>query len=142
MSELTDSNDLGYSGGPTKQRVGPVEICIPPDPRLARVVRLAASAVAAQIGFDVDLIDDVKLVVSEVLLALVEQGDGGRVTVTLTGEDAAVMVSGVAAASSFDPSDPGFVLSRQVLEGVASSHQVSFEGGQIRLSAVVSDITS
>jgi hypothetical protein len=121
-------------------QLGPVEICIPPDPRLARVVRLAASAVAAQIGFDVDLIDDVKLVVSEILLALVEMGEGDRITLTFTAEEAQFAAYGTTVARSFDPADSRISLSLQVLEGVASHHQFAFADGQIHLSAVVRDI--
>ncbi len=121
-------------------QLGPVEICIPPDPRLARIVRLAASSMAAQIGFDVDLIDDVKLVVSEILLALVELGDGDNVTLTLTADQAQITASGTTVAQSFEPADSRVRLSLQVLEGVASHHQFAFADGQIQLSAVVRDI--
>lgn len=120
--------------------LGPVEVSIPADPRLARVVRLAASSIAAQIGFDVDLIDDVKLVVSEIILALIEHGDGGSITLALTSGEAELEVLGSTAGQRFDASDPHLLLSLQVLGGVASHHSVSFVDGQIRLSAAVRDI--
>ena len=63
--------------------IGPIELRLPPDSQLSRVARLAGSAMAALAGFDVGLIDDVKLAVSEVFLALIEHGSGDTVSLTI-----------------------------------------------------------
>ena len=61
--------------------IGPVVLRLPPDPALSRVLRLAASGVAAMAGFTVDETEDIKIAVSEVLLALIEHGAGKSIEV-------------------------------------------------------------
>ena len=54
---------------------GPVRLCIPPDAALSRVLRMMVGAMASIGAFTLDEIDDVKIAMSEVLIALIEHGD-------------------------------------------------------------------
>ncbi|MHB1091084.1 MAG: hypothetical protein ACYC0U_08520, partial [Ilumatobacteraceae bacterium] len=67
--------------------IGPVEIRVPPDPSLSRVLRLAASGMASLAGFTVDEIEDIKIAVSEVLIALIEHGDSQSVEMQFEVDD-------------------------------------------------------
>ena len=62
---------------------GPVVVQVPAEASMARLVRLAASSLAAMAAMDVDEIEDVKIVVSEVMAALIEHGDGPDITIKL-----------------------------------------------------------
>ena len=67
--------------------VGPVRLSVPPEPSMSRVARLAASGLASLAGCTVDEIEDIKIAVSEVLIALIEHGDGARVDLDLDWSD-------------------------------------------------------
>lgn len=58
------------------QLPSPIELRIPADARLGRVLRLTAAGVAAGLGFDSDEIGDLSLAVHELFVAAVEGIDG------------------------------------------------------------------
>lgn len=122
--------------------IGPVEIRLPADPQLSRVARLAASGLGAMAGFDVALIDDVKIAVSEVLLALVEQGALGPICLTLHVDGPAFTIRGTTDTPSFDLNAPDLALCRTVLSGIAASHDVIYADGTAEIWAVVRDLDS
>jgi hypothetical protein len=104
--------------------IGPVVITIPPDPTLSRVLRLAASGIAGMANFNVDEIEDIRIAVSEVLLALIEHGGGQSIEVELAVADAAFTVRGRTAITTFDAEHPDLVLCRTVLASVCSQHGI------------------
>lgn len=53
-----------------------VVLTLPPQPRHAATARVVAAAVAADAGFDVDAIDDLRLAVNEAVAVLTDQVDG------------------------------------------------------------------
>ena len=59
--------------------IDPIVLVLPPRPELSRVARLASSALASIAGCTVDEIEDIKIAVSEVLLALIEHGAGNPI---------------------------------------------------------------
>ena len=115
---------------PSLGTVGPVHIQVPADPAMSRVLRLAVGGVASLAGLTVDEIDDAKLVVSEVFLALVEHGTNAVVEVSLVVSDTAFEVSARTAVEHFDLAHPDLVLCGTVLASVGATHGIeSVDGG-------------
>jgi histidine kinase-like protein len=117
--------------------IGPVFIRLPPDPTLSRVLRLAASGIAGMAGFTVDEIEDIKIAVSEVLLALIEHGGGKSIEVQFTVEAQSFTVRGQTAIETFDAEHPDLILCRTVLAGVCTSHGIELVDNQAQIWAAV-----
>ena len=117
--------------------VGPVSLRLPPDPALSRVLRLAASGIAGMAGFTVDQIDDIKIAVSEVLLALIEHGGGQAIDVEFAIEQHSFTVRGHTAVTSFDAEHPDLLLCRTVLAGVCTAHGIELVDHQAHIWAAV-----
>ncbi len=121
--------------------IGPVDIRVPSDPFLSRVVRLAASGMASMAGFTIDEIEDIKIAVSEVLIALIEHGDGQPVDVQFTVDDRAFEVRGHTAVEDFDTAHADLALCRTVLTEVCSSHDIYILEGHAHIWAAVAHAT-
>ena len=117
--------------------IGPVTLGLPPDPTLSRVLRLAASGMAGMAGFTVDEIEDIKIAVSEVLLALIEHGAGQSIDVQFMVEDQTFTVRGQTAAETFDTEHPDLLLCRTVLAGVCTRHGIELVDDQAQIWAAV-----
>ena len=117
--------------------VGPVAIRLPPEPALSRVLRLAASGIAAMGGFTIDETEDIKIAVSEVLLALIEHGGGAPIEVQFSVEDGSFTVRGNTAVAEFDLDHPDLVLCRTVLAGVCHRHGIELVDGSVQIWAAV-----
>jgi hypothetical protein len=116
---------------------GPIEIRVPADPHLSRVLRLAASGVASLREFTVDEIEDIKVAVSETLLSLIEHGDGAAVEVRLDALDDRFVIDASTLADHFDTAHPNLMMSATVLSGVCSSYDIEHEAGRARITAVI-----
>lgn len=123
-------------------RVGPISLVLPADPALARVVRLTTGGLVAMADFTVDELEDAKIAVSEVLIALVEHGDGGTVELDLSLDADALVIEGRTAATDLDLDDPDLVLCRTVLAGVCRSHDIEARDGVAHISATVARVAS
>ncbi len=64
-----------------------VEIRLPADEGLVGALRLLVSGLASRLGFNVDELEDLKFVVSEAFLAVVERSEGQIGVVTLRWEE-------------------------------------------------------
>ena len=117
--------------------IGPVELRLPPDPTLSRVLRLAASGIAGMAGFTVDEIEDIKIAVSEVLLALIEHGGGKTIEIQFMVEDQSFTVRGQTAIDAFDADHPDLILCRTVLAGVCTRHGIELVDDQAQIWAAV-----
>jgi anti-sigma regulatory factor (Ser/Thr protein kinase) len=117
--------------------IGPVVVRLPATPALSRVLRLAASGIAAMAGFTVDETEDIKIAVSEVLLALIEHGGGEPIEVQFSVEDHTFMVRGQTASDGFDVDHPDLVLCRTVLAGVCAQHGIELVDDHARIWAAV-----
>src|SRR4051794_1561580 len=117
--------------------LGPVVVRLPPDPSLSRVLRLTASGVAAMAGYSVDEIDDIRIAVSEVLLALIEHGAGGLIEVELAFDGDAFVVRAHTPIESFDTEHPDLALCRTVLAGVCTSHGIELINDEAHIWAAV-----
>lgn len=120
----------------TTALLGPVELRLPAVPAMARVLRLAASGMADLAGFTIDAIEDVRIAVSEVMIALIEHGSGHEVEVQLL-VDGDFTVKGRTRTESFDVTHPDLALCRMVLADVCIHHEISFDSGWVEIVAVV-----
>ena len=118
----------------------PVVITIPAQPPYIRLVRLATSGMASLAGFDVELIDDLKIGVGEMCATLIELGSGGPIEVALYANgDRALRIEArtdVRAGASVD--EPRFALSRQILQVISDEHQIEVTGDQARFQLSMS----
>lgn len=117
--------------------MGPVLLRVPAEPTMSRVARLAASGLASLVGCSVDEIEDIKIAVSEVLIALVEHGTGGRIDLQFDHRDDDFVVTGRAAIDEFDLDHPDLRLCRTVLAGVCRHHDIDAHDGIAQITAVV-----
>lgn len=117
--------------------IGPIEIRVPPDPSLSRVLRLAASGMASIAGFTVDEIEDIKIAVSEILIALIEHGDGQPVDVQFEVDSLSFKLRGRSMVDKFNVEHPDLILCRSVLAGVCSSHTIDLIDNQAHIWAEV-----
>jgi serine/threonine-protein kinase RsbW len=114
---------------------GPVVVQVPAEPSMARLVRLAASSLAAMTSMDVDDIEDVKIVVSEVMAALIEHGDGPDVTIKLELDTDTLTISGFTDASVFVADGEELMLTAMVLSAIAAEHSIEHADGQLLIIA-------
>ena len=116
--------------------LGPVVVRLPPEPSLSKVLRLAASAMGALGGYSVEEIEDVKIAVSEVMIALVEHGSGNEVEISLS-IDTDFIVRGSTESADFDADHPDLLLCRTVLEGVSAAHGIAVKDNEAQIWATV-----
>ena len=121
-----------------QELIGPIEIRVPPNPSRSRVLRLAASGMASLAGFTVDEIEDIKIAVSEVLIALIEHGEGQPIDLQFMVDDQLFSVSGRTAVDQFDTEDSDLILCRTVLAEVSGSHGIDVIENQAHIWAAVS----
>jgi anti-sigma regulatory factor (Ser/Thr protein kinase) len=132
MSQATETPEFDAARGR-----GPVEIRLPADAGLVSAIRLLASGMAAAARSTIDEIDDVKLAVSEVLLALIERGSSPTVAVTFELRDHAFEIIGRADSREFDPEHPDVQLSKIVLAEVCAQHSIERIDNELRITATV-----
>lgn len=137
MAEGDAMQPVVVSAPTPARRFGPVEIRLPADADLVSTMRLTASSMAAVARCTVDEIDDVKLAVSEVLLALLEHGSARTLTLTFAVAGDSFTVAGKAPTPVFDADHPDLGLSRVVLGEVASSHSIDHVDSELRIVAHV-----
>jgi hypothetical protein len=108
-----------------------LQLVLPPDPRLLRVVRLVASGLASLGELDLDAVEEVRVASDELVAALIEAGDGGPVTVTFELAANTLSVDGStplpqAGELTVDP------LTDRILDAVTTSHEWSSDDGLAR----------
>jgi hypothetical protein len=133
---MEDSPELLWE--PAARRRGPIEMRLPADPELVSAIRLAASAMAATGKCTVAEIDDVKLAISEALLALIEHGSGAQLSISMELADSRFTISASTETMTFDRSHPDLALCETVLAAVCSDHSIEIAGSELRIDADVS----
>jgi anti-sigma regulatory factor (Ser/Thr protein kinase) len=127
---MTDTASLPVAAGPVRLR-------IPPDAALSRVLRMTVGAMASIGPFTLDEIDDVKIAVSEVLIALIEHGDQADIDVELDLAGSEFTIVGTTDGRDVDLSHPDLVLCRTVLDGVSDVHSISTSDGRMTIRTTV-----
>jgi anti-sigma regulatory factor (Ser/Thr protein kinase) len=116
---------------------GPVDLRVPAEPAMSRVLRLAASGVASLCGYSVEEIEDIKIAVSEVLIALIEHGARQPVDVRfdVTGDE--FRIQGSTVVRDFDITHPDLQLCRTVLASVCAEHRIELSEHSAHITAVL-----
>jgi len=132
---MSDPRELPWE--PAACRCGPIEVRMPADPDLVSAIRLTASAMAATAKCTISEIDDVKLAISEVLLALIEHGSGRQLCVSMDLADSTFAILASTDTLTFDRSHPDLALCETVLAEVCSDHSIELAGSELRIVADV-----
>lgn len=117
--------------------IGPVRVELPPLAAMSRVARLTATGVASMAGFNIDEIDDINVIVSEVMVALVEHGAHDTISVTFDVTNGCFTVRGATELEDFDLNHPDLALCRTVLAAVSSSHGIEHNGVRAEIWATL-----
>ena len=101
-----------------------------PDPRLLRVLRMVASAVASLGAFDVTAVEEVRVAVDELGSTLIGASTGGPIEYTFELVGDTLCVEGRTDAGGAEPEvDP---LTVRILDVVATSHEWGMVEGKAR----------
>lgn len=108
-----------------------LEIVVPADPRLLRVLRLVASGVASLGALSLDGVEEVRVAVDELGATLINASGGAPVTVRFELDESVLCVEG---STELMPSTPLDVdpLTDRILDAVATSHEWTTEGAVAR----------
>jgi anti-sigma regulatory factor (Ser/Thr protein kinase) len=117
--------------------LGPIEIRVPPEPSLSRVLRLAASGVASLAGFTIDEIESIKIAVSEVLIALIEHGAGQPIDVQFSVTETSFDLTARTAVETFNIGHEDLVLCRTVLADVCRDVRIDQVNNEVHIWAAV-----
>lgn len=88
-------------------------------------------------GFNIDEIDDINVIVSEVMVALVEHGAHDTISVTFDVTNGCFTVRGATELEDFDLNHPDLALCRTVLAAVSSSHGIEHNGVRAEIWATL-----
>jgi anti-sigma regulatory factor (Ser/Thr protein kinase) len=88
-------------------------------------------------GYTLDEVEDIRLVVSEICIALIEHGAGASIELSLTTTDKGFFTRGSTVCADFDPTHPDLVLSRMVLDSASPEHGIESIDGTAVMWAVV-----
>jgi len=115
---------------PTTMFQTSMQLVLPADPQLLRIVRLVASGLASLAGADLDAVEEVRVAADELVAALMDAGSGNDVTIELklVGD-----VLRIDAATDIDAGtelavDP---LSDRILDAVSSHHEWQTTGPRV-----------
>jgi hypothetical protein len=105
-----------------------LQLTLPPDPRLLRVLRLVASGLASLGEFDLAAVEEVRVAVDELGSTLIGASEGEPIELTFELSDTGFSVDGRTPLSGdreleVDP------LTDRILDVVATNHRWSTDGG-------------
>lgn len=118
------------TGWMTEVRPTSLEIRLPPDTRLLRVLRLVGSGLASLGQLDLAATEEVRLAVDELGAALIDLCDGGAIQMTFELNSDAICVTGTTRASAGAESELDPMVDR-LLAAVATSHEWSVVDDQV-----------
>lgn len=109
-----------------------VRLDLPPAARFVSSARLVAASIAADAGFDVDDLDDLRLGVNELVSALVESSiDSARIALEFVADDHTIVVTG-----RLDGGGGGSVvtddLTTRILDAVADQYEIGASSFTLR----------
>ena len=108
----------------------PVVLVVPADPSFVRLARLVVSSLAADLAFDFDEIEDLRIAADELVSAAIGAAEPfSPVRIQLTTGQGVLSLEASAATSTMGAElDP---LAAQIVEALVASHDVSTAGGFI-----------
>src|SRR3954454_21076650 len=113
-----------------------VRLSLPASPDYVRIVRLAASGIATNLGFDVDELDDLGVAVGELVNLTLEVCKAETLEVLFTVDGSELRIEGTA------PADDGRVieldaLTRQILDAFLDGYKIEILDGQVRFDCAL-----
>ena len=103
---------------------GPVILVVPAEPSFLRLVRLVVSALAADLGFDFEQVEDLRIAADELVSVLIGATFASSpVSVTLTTDGDVLSLAAIAAAGEETTADLD-PLASQIVEAVVESFTV------------------
>lgn len=117
--------------GSTVEGTTRLELVVPADPQLLRIVRLVASGLASLADLDLDAVEEVRVAADEIVSTLIEASAGEPIHVRLTVNRELLRLeasTALAAGASFEV-DP---MVDRVLEAVATRHAWESADGTAR----------
>lgn len=109
-----------------------IELRLPADTGLLRVVRLSASALATTVGMLVEDLDELRIAVDEAVAALIEGGDGTRLDLRFDLDGGGIELHGSIPAGG--PLDADRLeLSHMLLAAVTDDHAIESVDGVVRV---------
>jgi serine/threonine-protein kinase RsbW len=110
-----------------------VRLSLPASRDYVRVVRLTASAIATNLEFDVDELDDLRVGIGELANVALEASQPGTLEIVFTVVGPELHIEGAV------PAEEGRVieldaLTRQILEGVVDDYSIQIVDGTVRFS--------
>src|SRR4051794_20755870 len=104
---IATATDGRRSEAVARGRDGVVRLEVPADPRYLRVVRLVASACAADAGFDIDDIEDVRVAADELCAGALELEPLGTIVLTFQAVQRQFTIQSTAALGTDVPGTAG-----------------------------------
>jgi len=105
---------------------------IPADTGRVRIARLVAAAIADDIGFDLDEIDDLRLAVDELCFALLDAGESEAIEIVVGVDGDTVEVTGSCTYAGPPSAVELGTLAAQLLGAVVDTHEVGLQEGEGR----------
>ncbi|MDQ1481232.1 MAG: serine/threonine-protein kinase RsbW [Actinomycetota bacterium] len=113
-----------------------VRLSLPASPDFVRIVRLAASGIATNLGFDVDELDDLRVAVGELVNLTLEVCTPETLEVLFTIEGKELRVEGSAPAAE-DRVVELDTLTRQILDAFLDGYAIEIADGRVRFSCTL-----
>jgi serine/threonine-protein kinase RsbW len=115
------------------QRDEAVRLSLPASRDYVRVVRLTASAIATNLEFDVDELDDLRVGIGELVNVALEASQPGTLEIVFTVAGGGLHIEGAV------PAEEGRgveldALTRQIMEGVVDDYSIEIVDGTIRFT--------
>ena len=113
-----------------------VRLSLPASPDYVRIVRLAASGIATNLGFDVDELDDLRVAVGELVNLTLEvcRPETLEVLFTVNGSELRIEGSAPAADGRVVELDS---LTRQILDAFLDTYKIEIADGNVCFSCTV-----
>jgi len=109
-------------------------LTVPASREYVRVVRLAASGIATNLGFDIDELSDLRVAVGELANMALEVSTPGTLDVVFTVLNDELRVEGTIPAADGRALEPIEPLTRQILEGVVDDYSIEIVDGSVRFA--------
>ena len=109
----------------------PIELTFPADPSFLRIVRLVVSSLAADLDFDIEKVEDLRIASDELVSAMVAaSAPAAPVRIVLTSDGGGLSLRGTCTAPD-DPDGRAFELdplAYQIVSGIVDSFRITSEG--------------
>ncbi len=96
-----------------------IELKIPSDPQFLQAIRLTTSSLANRVGFDIDDIEDLKVIISEIVTYLIPLNNDIQITFELYEDKIKLLVDVEKASYDFDDLQDEAKMKRQILMTLA-----------------------